>query len=224
MRFLETKDDVAQLGQVQPVRHLAAQHTALGVGGARSLAGDHEREFGPVVLSATEKARERRVRLRLGHAVQIDARIDRGAAAHKLLLFAPRQRCEPRRARRFGGRGRGPHGLRGTCRVGSSRRCDGLRLRDPRVILFPRGALAQRLDQARDAAPQLVLLRAQLAPAHGLRFVLALTPRSAVRPGGATFGCACRAIRSTGRGSGIGIFAPASTGSISRGISIANWP
>ena len=54
MRFLETEDDVAQLGQAQPMRHLPAQHAACAgmLSGTRAFAGDDQNEARLIMLGA----------------------------------------------------------------------------------------------------------------------------------------------------------------------------
>ena len=62
-----------------------------------AFAGDDERDLGAIGLGAMQKAQQRRMRLPLRHAVQIDARVDRLAAARDALLEPPVERRERRR-------------------------------------------------------------------------------------------------------------------------------
>ena len=83
VRFLEAEHDVAQLGQAEPVRHLAAQHAAFGFARAPTFAGDDEHEPRAVVLGAPQEMAERRVGLGLREAMQVDPLVDRDAAARE---------------------------------------------------------------------------------------------------------------------------------------------
>src|SRR5205807_1592154 len=82
---------VAEFRHGEPQRHLPAQYAAVARLPA-TLAGDDEHESRAIVLGAAQKARERRMCLRLGHAVQIETSIDLYAAAREPLPLAPRQR------------------------------------------------------------------------------------------------------------------------------------
>src|SRR3954451_19501264 len=86
---LEADHIGAQVGKPQPQWHLALEDAALAtvVTGA-AFAGDDEHEPGAVALGATQEAGERRVRLVLGLAVQVEASIDCLGAACQALLEA----------------------------------------------------------------------------------------------------------------------------------------
>ena len=73
MRFLESDHQRAEFRQAEPLRHLAAQHAALGLGTDLALAGDDEHEGQAVAMGALQKAEQRAMRARLRHAVEVDA-------------------------------------------------------------------------------------------------------------------------------------------------------
>ena len=100
VRIFEADNERTELGQRQPQRHLALEHTALGRARrfAGSLAGDDQRRLDAVGLGAMKKPQQRRMRLRLRVAVQIETRFDRFAAAGDTLLEPSPERCERRRA------------------------------------------------------------------------------------------------------------------------------
>ena len=79
MGFLEADDQRAKLRQGQPLRHLAAQHTALGIPGD-ALAGDHKHEGQAIMMRALQEAEQRPMRADLRHAMQIEPRVDLAAA------------------------------------------------------------------------------------------------------------------------------------------------
>ncbi len=79
MGLLEADDQRAELRQAQPMRHLTAQHPALGVTGD-ALAGDDKHEGQAIVMRALQKAEQHPMRAHLRHAVQIEPRVDFAAA------------------------------------------------------------------------------------------------------------------------------------------------
>src|ERR1700685_3507136 len=89
MGVVETDDKRAEFRQSEPHWHLALEHAGLVVGiasvaarrFAQSLAGDDERSLDATGLRAMQKPQQRRMRLLLRHAVQIEARVDRLPAA-----------------------------------------------------------------------------------------------------------------------------------------------
>src|SRR5262245_7172323 len=76
MRFLISDHQRAELRQRQPLRHLAAQHAALGFRAELPLAGDDEHESKAVVVGTLQEAEQRAMRTALRHAMQIDAGVD----------------------------------------------------------------------------------------------------------------------------------------------------
>src|ERR1044072_1100930 len=83
----ETDDITAQIGALEPQRDLALQHPALRIRiSARpsALAGDHQHDARPVPLGAAQEVRERRMRVSLRHAMEVDAVVDRLGAAGQL--------------------------------------------------------------------------------------------------------------------------------------------
>lgn len=114
MRFVEADDEVAEFRQREPHWHLPSQYTALAeirCALAAAFAGHHQRHLGISRLGATQKAKQRGMRLPLRHTVQIDAGVDGVAAARDALLEPA---VEWRERKRFGrGRRIAPHrGLR----------------------------------------------------------------------------------------------------------------
>ena len=116
MGVVETDDKQAKFRQREPQWHLPPEHAALAVDIA-SVALDDLRRPLPVTTSAIltpsglramQEAQQRRVRLLLRHAVQIEARVDRLATARDALLEPPverrqrRRRCRRRLTRRHG--------------------------------------------------------------------------------------------------------------------------
>ena len=84
MGFLETDHQRAEFRQAQPLRDLAAQHTALGLGATHfALAGDDEHEGQAVMMGALQEAEQRVVGMKLRHAVKIEPRIDLAPAARQ---------------------------------------------------------------------------------------------------------------------------------------------
>jgi hypothetical protein len=72
MRFLKTDHQWPEFGQAKPLRHLAAQHAAFGIGSAGiALASDHEDEAQAFAVRALEKDGQRPVCARLRHAVEV---------------------------------------------------------------------------------------------------------------------------------------------------------
>ena len=80
MRFLEADDQRPKFGKTKPLRHLAAQHAALGIRPRPALAGDDKHKGEAVVMRALQKAEQGPVRPDLGHAMQVEPRIDLAAA------------------------------------------------------------------------------------------------------------------------------------------------
>ena len=66
----------AQIGLVQPTRYGALQNAAAHA----AMPGDHEDAAPASGARGRDKPRQRAMRLGLGHAVQIEARLDRAAA------------------------------------------------------------------------------------------------------------------------------------------------
>ena len=98
MGFLEADHQRAEFRQAQPLRHLAAQHAALGFGAADlALAGDDEHEGQAVAVRALQERQQRAVGAGLRHAVQIEPGIDFFAAARKLRALAASDRRQRRR-------------------------------------------------------------------------------------------------------------------------------
>jgi hypothetical protein len=96
MRVLESEDQGAKFRLGEPHRHLPLENAALGwriaVASSRSLAGDDEHHFGAVCLRAAQEAQQRRMRLGLGVAVQVDVTVDRFAPARDATPQAPPER------------------------------------------------------------------------------------------------------------------------------------
>ena len=92
MRLLKTHHQRAELGQAQPLRHLAAQHAALGLAADLALAGDDKHEGEAIVMRPLQEAEQRVMGAHLGHAMQIEPRIDLAPAARQ-----PLSNLEPRR-------------------------------------------------------------------------------------------------------------------------------
>ena len=80
MRFLETDHQRAKFRQAQPLRHLPAQHAALGIAGD-ALAGDDKHEGEAIMMRALQEAEQRAVGAGLRHAVQIEPCVDLAAAS-----------------------------------------------------------------------------------------------------------------------------------------------
>lgn len=83
---LETNDQRSQRCAFQPVRHLALENAALGERIVRpgALARDDQHNARATRLSAPQEMAKRRMRIRLRHAVQVDAVVDRFRAACEL--------------------------------------------------------------------------------------------------------------------------------------------
>lgn len=89
---IEANDQTAKLRLFEPQRHLTAQDAAFRL---TAFASNDQHVFGVVALSLAQKARKRRVSLRLGHPMQIDARINGIAAARQFLPRPPVDRRQP---------------------------------------------------------------------------------------------------------------------------------
>src|SRR5207237_597035 len=76
MGFLEADHQRAEFRQAEPLRHLAAQHAALGLSAHLALARDDEHEGQPVMMRALQEAEQRAMCPRLRHAVQVEPGID----------------------------------------------------------------------------------------------------------------------------------------------------
>src|SRR6188472_1114416 len=72
MGFLEADHQRAEFRQAEPLRHLTAQHAALGLSAHLALAGDDEHEGQPVMMGALQETEQRAMRPRLRHAVQVE--------------------------------------------------------------------------------------------------------------------------------------------------------
>src|SRR5262249_54702018 len=96
MGVLEADDVAAEFRQFQPLRHLALEPAAFApiIAGTATFAGDHQDELGAIALRLAQEGDERRMRLALALAVQVDAGIDRFGAARKALLEPPIERFE----------------------------------------------------------------------------------------------------------------------------------
>src|ERR1700730_6185708 len=99
MSILEAHDIAAEFRQLQPERHLALEHAALApiIARAGALAGDHQDESSAILLRRAQKMEQFGMRLALGPAVQVDARIERNGAAGQTLFLPPVERLEPGR-------------------------------------------------------------------------------------------------------------------------------
>src|SRR5262245_5556941 len=182
-----------------------------------ALAGDHQHESGPFGLGLLEKPPKRGMCLRLSHAMQIDARVDRVVAAGELLPRTPIER-----------RQRGSGVVRYRARLRRSRKWTaGIRAR----ALFFGGEVVSRACPANwrhgtcYATPQVPLFIAQSPTA--LALILGCTHRVRQRDCGRTagrgFGAAAWGVTfvgltlsvagTSGRGVGSGIAAPATAGS-----------
>ncbi len=162
---------MGEVGLAKPMRHRLAQHAALlarveaslGIR-LRTLAGNDQDM--PIIfgLSVLQETTERRMRVPLAHAMQIEARLHREPPALEpprglaIQRFVARDRCGLRR-----------HFWRGSCLPGRWRLG---RPRGPALwVLCPRRdghALFERLGAARHARPQFgVCLKLGVALAHG---------------------------------------------------------
>ena len=93
-----------EVGAGQPMRHGLAQHAALvrlverpRVVGRRALAGDHQHVPIAFALRRFEEPPQRRVRIPLPHAMQVEPRLDRQAPAFELPRRLPVERLAARR-------------------------------------------------------------------------------------------------------------------------------
>jgi hypothetical protein len=94
MRILEANHENAELRQPKPLRHLAAEHTALASAfGACALAGDDEHEARAASARFAQKMQQCRMRLSLREPVQIETSIDRLFTARDTLLHAATKWC-----------------------------------------------------------------------------------------------------------------------------------
>ena len=104
MSVVEADDKQAEFRQREPHWHLPLEHAGLVVGialgaargFAQAFTGDHECGLDAVGLGTMQETQQRRVRLLLRHAVQVEARVDRFAAARDALLETPAKRRERR--------------------------------------------------------------------------------------------------------------------------------
>jgi len=99
MRFFEANHQRAEFRLAQPLRHLAAQDPALGFGSQFAFAGDDQDEGQAIQVSPLQKARERVVRPRLRHPVQVEPGFDFLPSARQLGAFATSKRRQGRRRR-----------------------------------------------------------------------------------------------------------------------------
>ena len=101
---VEADDKQAEFRQGEPQWHLPLEHAGLVVSiasvaarrFAQSLAGDDERSLDATGLRTMQKTQQGRMRLLLRHAVQVEARVDRLAAARDALLEPAAKRRERR--------------------------------------------------------------------------------------------------------------------------------
>src|SRR5580704_1689764 len=173
MGVVEADDKQAEFRQGEPQWNLSLEHTGLVVGialgaarrFAQAFAGDDERGLGATGLGAMQETQQRRMRLLLRHAVQVEARVDRLAAAGDALLEPPAEWRERRRWRRPRFTRRDRMASRRRWRWSAcDRRCCG-RFQDS---FGPRLRRLQWLNRTREAGPQSLFFIAQLAaPAHG---------------------------------------------------------
>ncbi len=89
MSVVEADDKQAEFRQGEPHWHLALEHAGPAVGVAPAFAGDDERRLGAAGLRAMQEVQQLGVRLSLRHAVQVEACVDRLAAARDALLEPP---------------------------------------------------------------------------------------------------------------------------------------
>src|SRR3954469_11072398 len=99
MSFPEADHQRAEFRQAEPLRHLAAQHAALGLRPDLALAGDDEHKSQPVMMGALQKAEQRTMRPRLRHAMQVEPCIDLLAPARQMRPLAAADRRQRRRFR-----------------------------------------------------------------------------------------------------------------------------
>ena len=76
MRFLKADHQRAKLREIQPLRHLAAQHPTLGISSRATFAGNDEHERQAVAVGALQETEQLAVGARLRHAVQVEPGID----------------------------------------------------------------------------------------------------------------------------------------------------
>src|SRR5262245_61960869 len=157
MGVLETEDIAAEFRQFQPLRHLALEHTALApvVAGAATFAGDHQDELGAIALRLAQEGDERRMRLALGLAVEVDAGVDRFGAAREARLEPPIKGLEPYR---------GPCSARGAAARTNRGRCFRRARCDHGRRTGGHGRSPQWRNRAREMAPKLALLVTQPPP------------------------------------------------------------
>ena len=97
MGFLEADHQRAEFRQAEPLRHLAAQHAALGFGADLALAGDDEHECQPVMMGALQETEQRAMRPRLRHAVEVEPGVDLLPPARQMRPLAAADRRQRRR-------------------------------------------------------------------------------------------------------------------------------
>ena len=100
MRFLKADHQRTEFRQAQPLRHLAAQHAALGFGADLAFTGDDENESQALAVGALQEAEQHAVGAGLRHAVQIEPGIDLLAATRQLRTLATAERRQRRSGRR----------------------------------------------------------------------------------------------------------------------------
>src|SRR6266404_9339230 len=76
MRFLKADHQRAKLRQTEPLRHLAAQHPALGISSRAAFAGDDKHERQAVAAGALQETEQFAMGSGLRHAVQVEPGID----------------------------------------------------------------------------------------------------------------------------------------------------
>ncbi len=89
---IEAKHVTTETGQCQPQRDLPAKNAPFaGPATGRALSGDDQHEFGALGLRPVQELPQGIVGLNLLHPVQIDACVDCGVVADKLLPFPARE-------------------------------------------------------------------------------------------------------------------------------------
>jgi hypothetical protein len=100
MGFVKTNHQRTEFRQTKPLRHLAAQHPALGFSSHFAFASNDKHEGQPIVVGALQKAEQRAMGARLRHAMQVEPGIDLLPPARQLRALATPERRQRRRCRR----------------------------------------------------------------------------------------------------------------------------
>jgi len=154
----------AQIGFVQPARHGALQDAA-----ARpAMPGDDQNAAPAGGTRGGDKALERAMRLGLGHAVQVEARLDSAAAAAEPLRGGAVDTGELIERRCGGWRWRGLRSSGG--RVAGWDRARFGRIAGGTPAVFRQGAAGERRDLARHTPPQLRVFRVEAAHPRPARY------------------------------------------------------